>query len=171
MVFRGNEVGAAADAGVPVSTLHRILSGATQEPKFSTLQKLARAYAVPLAWLTGEDPILLPVEQVDPDLAKISQTWWAALLVRYWMNKTADVRGFLDDPDLEAGVREAGLFAANEPFPGFLRPFFRPESMPDSYMPAFRLALEAWEAGLRLMLAEVKLRHVKKSKGTENTSA
>ena len=56
VVFGGNEAEAARAAGVPQQTLNRILTGKVKDPSASTLQKLARGFGVPTAWLLGEGP-------------------------------------------------------------------------------------------------------------------
>ena len=55
-VFGGNEAEAARAASVPQQTLNRILTGKVKDPSASTLQKLARGFGVPTAWLLGEGP-------------------------------------------------------------------------------------------------------------------
>lgn len=52
-VFGGNSLEAAQAAGVEASTLHRIVEGKVHDPRLSTLERLARAFGVPLEWLLG----------------------------------------------------------------------------------------------------------------------
>ena len=53
IVFAGNSLEAAQAARVEASTLHRIVEGKVHDPRLSTIERLARAYGVPLEWLLG----------------------------------------------------------------------------------------------------------------------
>ena len=51
----GNLREAAHHTGLPYATLRDLYAGRTTRPGLATLQAIARAYALPLEWFTGED--------------------------------------------------------------------------------------------------------------------
>ena len=85
-VFGGNEAQAARAVGVPQQTLNRILTGKVKDPSASTLQKLARGFGVPTAWLLGEGP---------SHLGNAAITNWYHLLKRYYRASTASDAAWL----------------------------------------------------------------------------
>ena len=85
VVFSGNETDAAKVARIPQATLNRILTGKIKDPSYSTLQKLADAYGVTVAWLTGE----------APHLGNLANPNWYYLLNRYYGASTASDTAWL----------------------------------------------------------------------------
>lgn len=65
----------AADAGVPLGTLNKILNGETKNPTGRTLKKLAAVLGCSVEYLYGDDRIMTPEFDYSryPDLIPISQ--------------------------------------------------------------------------------------------------
>lgn len=59
-VHEGNLLEASAHAGIPYATLREIHSGRTTAPARSTLQRIARAYGLPVDWFTAPDDGTIP---------------------------------------------------------------------------------------------------------------
>jgi transcriptional regulator with XRE-family HTH domain len=59
-VHEGNLLEASAHVGVPYATLREIHSGRTTNPGLQTLERIARAYLLPLDWFTAAESGSLP---------------------------------------------------------------------------------------------------------------
>jgi len=60
----------ARKAGMPQPTLHRLLSGATPDPRVSTLIPIAKLFNIPLGQLVGQEPLVLKANS-EPTHKKI----------------------------------------------------------------------------------------------------
>jgi hypothetical protein len=60
-VHDGNLLEASAHAGVPYATLREIHAGRTASPGLHTLERIARAYGLPLDWFTAPDDGTVPL--------------------------------------------------------------------------------------------------------------
>ena len=97
VVFRGSNREAADAAGVPPPTLHRILSGEIVNPSVASLEKLAKAYHLPVAWLLGE-------AEADLEGLPVAATWWWLLERHYGHRIEVHMKLFKDD--VAAGTAE-----------------------------------------------------------------
>jgi transcriptional regulator with XRE-family HTH domain len=59
-VHDGNLLEASAHAGIPYSTLREIHSGRSSSPECATLQRIARAYGLPMDWFSAPDDGTVP---------------------------------------------------------------------------------------------------------------
>jgi len=59
-VHDGNLLEASAHAGIPYATLREIHSGRTPSPEGATLQRIARAYGLPVDWFSAPDDGTVP---------------------------------------------------------------------------------------------------------------
>jgi transcriptional regulator with XRE-family HTH domain len=96
VLFADNVLAAAKVAGLDASNLSRLRDGRVSDPRLATMRKLADAYAIPLAWLLGDDD-LLPEEAERGHSPR-----WLVIIDRFQDAQQREARALLTPEELKS---------------------------------------------------------------------